>query len=97
MKWIKASEGPPNEPKQKVFRRKNGNAYEYIQTGLFFDTELYYHGEAIHYSQLEWLDEAEEPPFTFSEVRQYLYKLDAEEITFSKFVELLNTRPNKKP
>jgi len=31
-----------------------------------------------------------------AEVRDYLDLLDAGEITFSKFVELLNTRPNKK-
>lgn len=58
MKWIKASEHFPDDPNEKVFRKKMGSIFQYLQTEDFFDEYLVFDGKEILYSNLEWLDES---------------------------------------
>lgn len=56
-RWVKASERFPDDPNEKVFRRKKLGSYEYLQTEDFFPEHLEFNGEGIPYKNLEWLDE----------------------------------------
>jgi hypothetical protein len=59
MKWVKVGHGSfPDDPNEKVFRRKLRGIYQYIQTEDFYPEHLVFNGEEIPYSRLEYLDES---------------------------------------
>ena len=60
-RWVKASEIFPNDPNEKVFRRRQGTIYQYIQTEDFEPEYLVFNGEEIYYTELEYLDESPSP------------------------------------
>ncbi len=59
MEWAKASDKFPNDPEEKVFRKRRGKTYQYLQTEDFFDEHLIFEGEEIPYHKLEYLDESQ--------------------------------------
>lgn len=102
MKWIKASHRLPDKPGKYLFRVIGGGYDEdtayYVQGVSEKDFEQWVKTSSKPASH-EWLDETiarkdeRKPPFIVAEVREYLNQLLNEDITFSRFVELLNTRP----
>ena len=44
---------------EKVFRKRRGNTYQYLQTEDFEGEYLIFEGEEIPYHKLEWLDESQ--------------------------------------
>lgn len=101
MRWIKASERLPKDDKPLPIRLDGetyriGNFYENVNQKAL---HVHHHGFDVFqdmFDGVEWLDESVPPPFIVAEVREYLDRLLNEEITFSRFVELFNTRPSIK-
>lgn len=94
MKWIKAAERMPTETGWYHCRKTNSPAKHvyFCNVGDIYTAFV----DVRSHEDVEWLDESEPPKFIVAEVREYLDQMDKGEITFSRFVELLNERPGIK-